>query len=80
MRKFEVTIKFDITKKEVVETLKANFDDNFVDENGVAKFIYTKHGNCKSTEQTAINGTKQYFRFWKSFSRNYKILNAKEIG
>lgn len=79
MRKFIVTVKFDLTNEKVVNCIMNNFDYEKMDNNGVIEMIYTTKGNKNSTEETAIKGIKKYLNFWESFKRGYTILGVKEI-
>lgn len=79
MRKFTVTVQFNIKDKAVMKTLHLDFEGMPVDENGVAEMHYTSNGNKNSSEESAARGMKEYLRSWESFKRNYKILGAREI-
>ena len=90
MRKFTVTVQFNIKDKAVMKTLHLDFERVLlpqfrnhyvmpVDENGVAEMHYTSNGNKNSSEESAVRGMKEYLRSWESFKRNYKILGAREI-
>lgn len=79
MKKFKVTVQFDITNEKVVACLMNNFDYEKMDDNGVIELHYTSKGNKNSTEQSAINGMKRTLSFYEGFKRGYKILGAREV-
>lgn len=79
MKKFKVTVQFDLSKEKVVNCIMANFDYDKMDDNGIIEMIYTSKGNKNSTEETAIKGMKKTLNFFESFKRGYKILGAREI-
>ena len=79
MKKFIVTVKFNLTNKEVVNCIMNNFDYDKINNEGIIEMIYTSKGNKNSTEETAIKGMKKYLNFWDSLKKGYTILGAKEI-
>ena len=79
MRKFIVTVKFDLTNEKVVNCIMNNFDYDKMNNDGVIEMVYTAKGNKNSTEETAIKGMKKLLNFFESFKRGYTILGAKEI-
>ena len=79
MKKFLVTVQFDLTNERVVECLMSNFYLDKMDDNGVIEMHYTSKGNKNSTENSAINGMKKRLSFYEGFKRGYKILGAREV-
>lgn len=79
MKKFKVTVQFDLKNEKVVECLMNNFDIDNMDDNGVVEMHYTSKGNKNSTEQSARNGMKKKLSFFEGFKRGYKILGAREV-
>lgn len=79
MKKFIVTVKFDLTNEKVVSCIMNNFDYDKMSNDGVIEMVYTAKGNKNSTEETAIKGMKKYLNFFEGFKRGYTILGAKEI-
>lgn len=80
MKKFKVTVKFDLTNKKVVDCLMCNFSLDNMDDDGVVEMLYTSKGNKTSTEETAMKGMRKYLNFFESFKRGFQILSAREIN
>lgn len=79
MKKFKVTVKFDLTNEKVVNCIMNNFDFDKMDNNGIIEMTYTSKGNKNSTEETAIKGMKKYLNFFDGFKRGFTIISAREV-
>ena len=79
MRKFIVTVKFDLSNERVVNCIMNNFDYDKMDNDGMIEMLYTSKGNKNSTEETAIKGMRKYLNFFESFKRGFTIIGAREI-
>lgn len=79
MRKFKVTVKFDLKNERVVNCLMINFDLDNMDDEGVIEMWYTSKGNSTSTEETAMKGMRKILNSFPSLKRGFTILGAREV-
>lgn len=79
MKKFKVTVKFDLKNERVVDCLMANFDLDNMSDDGVVEMWYTSKGNSRSTEETAIKGMRKILNFFEGLKRGFVILGAREV-
>lgn len=79
MKKFKVTVQFDLKNPKVVNCLMINFDLDNMDDSGVVEMWYTSRGNKNSNEETAIKGMKKILNSFPSLKRGFKILGAREV-
>lgn len=79
MKKFKVTVQFDLKNERVVNCLMVNFDLDNMDDNGIVEMWYTNKGNSTSTEESAMKGMRKILNSFPSFKRGFKILGAREV-
>ena len=79
MRKFKVTVQFNLKNEKVVSCLMNNFDYDKINDDGVTELLYTAKGNKNSTEETAMKGIKRYLSFFEGLKRGYTIIKAREV-
>lgn len=79
MKKFKVTVQFDLKNERVVNCLMNNFDLDNMDDNGIIEMHYTSKGNANSNEQTAMNGMKKTLNSFVNLKRGFKIIDAREV-
>ena len=79
MRKFKVTVQFDLTNEKVVNCIMNNFDFDKMNDDGIIEMNYTCKGNKNSTEETAIKGMRKYLNFFEGFKRGFTIISAREV-
>ena len=79
MKKFKVTVQFDIKNPTVADCLMNNFDLDSMDDTGTVEMWYTSRGNKNSSAESAMRGMKQILNGFTNLKRGFKILSAKEI-
>ena len=80
MKKYKVTVQFDLANQRVVDCLMNNFDLDNMDDDGVVEMWYTNKGNKTSTEETAIKGMKKILNSFVNLKRGFKVIGAREIN
>ena len=79
MKKFKVTVQFDIKNPAVVNCLTNNFDLDGMDDNGTVEMWYTGKGNKNSSVESAMRGMKQLLNGFANLKKGFRILGAREI-